>query len=197
VLAVAWTEAKTSWGFIIANNGVVFATAVCRPKRQLVAALVASPTKELLTAIRATLANNNSKGWITVKGGEHNAFLKGAKRGFIHVSASLAKANAAGVACALLHPLTGNPQEEAAEFFNVVVTPSERLSRKFGERLALSISWPTQAEWSEYLLTAGQEAGLVQLLPAAGPDFTRRRAGRQRRYCLAGGHRSRSQGRSN
>ena len=159
----------------IANeSALVFASsAVWSPEDgQLVAALVASPTKELLTAIRATLANNNSKGWVTVKGGEHNAFLRGAKRGFVHVSTPLAKANAAGVACALLHPLTGNPQEEAAEHFYVVVTLSERLSRKFGERLALSISWPTQGEWSEYLLTAGQEAGLVQLLPAAGLDFT-------------------------
>lgn len=171
-----WPEGEDALDVLsIANeSALVFASsAVWSPEDgQLVAALVASPTKELLTAIRATLANNNSKGWITVKGGEHNAFLKGAKRGFIHVSTSLAKANAAGIACALLHPLTGNPQEEAAEHFYVVVTPSERLSRKFGERLALSISWPTQGEWSEYLLTAGQEAGLVQLLPAAGPDFT-------------------------
>ena len=171
-----WTEGENALEVLsIANeSALVFASsAVWSPEDgQLVAALVASPTKELLTAIRATLANNNSKGWITVKGGEHNAFLKGAKRGFIHVSTSLAKANAAGVACSLLHPLTGNPQEEAAEHFYVVVTPAERLSRKFGERLVLSISWPTQVEWSKYLLTAGQEAGLVQLMPTAGPDFT-------------------------
>ena len=173
-----WSEDVGAQDFAplsIANeSALVFASsAVWSPEDwQLVAALVASPTKELLTAIRATLANNNSKGWITVKGGEHNAFLKGAKRGFVHVSTSLTKANTAGIACTLLHPLTGNPQEEAAEHFYVVVTPSERLSCKFGERLALSISWPAQAEWSEYLLTAGQEAGLVQLLPTAGPDFT-------------------------
>ena len=54
----------------IANeSALVFASsAVWLPEDgQIVAAMVAGPTKEFLTAIRATLANNNSKGWITVK----------------------------------------------------------------------------------------------------------------------------------
>ena len=159
----------------IANeSALVFASsAVWSPEDgQLVAALVASPSKELLTAIRATLANNSSKGWITVKGASENAFLRGAKRGFVQVAASLAKTNAQGTAAVLLHPLAGNPQEESAEFFYVVATPAESLPDKFGERLALAIPWPTQPGWSEYLLDAGQEAGLVQLLPVLGPDFS-------------------------
>ncbi len=159
----------------IANeSAMVFASsAVWSPAdSQLVAALVASPTKELLVAIRATLANNSNKGWITVKSPSDNAFLRGAKRGFVHISSSLARANAVGSAAVLLHPLSGNPQEESAEYFYVVALPGESLPDKFGERLALAIPWPTQPTWSKYLLAAGQEAGLLEFLPVAGPDFT-------------------------
>jgi len=158
----------------IANDSaMIFASsAVWSPDdSQLVAALAASPSKELLTAIRATLANNNGKGWISIKGRSHNAYVRGAKRGFIHVSSSLAKANAAGTSAALLHPLSGNPQEEREDHFYVIAAPGEALPVKFNERLALAIAWPTQPAWAEYLLQAGQEADLVQPLPIAGPDF--------------------------
>ena len=159
----------------IANDSAMIfaASAVWSPDdEQLVAALAASPTKELLTAIRATLANNNGKGWLAIKGRSHNAYVRGAKRGFLHVSASLARADTIGTAAVLLHPLCGNPQEQGEAHFYVVAAPGESLAEKFGERLALAIAWPTQPAWAEYLLQAGQKAGLVQRLPTAGPDFT-------------------------
>ena len=175
VWKLEWTEVDTALETLsIANDSaMIFASsAVWSPDdSQLVAALAASPSKELLTAIRATLANNGSKGWISIKGRSLNAYVRGAKRGFIHVSSSLAKANAAGTSAALFHPLSGNPQEECADHFYVVVAPGETLLAKFGERLALAIAWPTKTDWVEYLLQAGQEAGLVQPLPIAGPDF--------------------------
>ena len=159
----------------IANDSAMIfaASAVWSPDdSQLVAALAASPSKELLTAIRATLANHNSKGWITIKGRLHNAFVRGAKRGFLHASSNLARADAAGTAAVLLHPLYGNPGEEGEDHFYVVTASGEALTEKFSERLALAIPWPTQPAWADYLLRSGQEAGLVQQLPVAGPDFT-------------------------
>ncbi len=176
VWKLAWAEDDTAMETLaIANDSaMIFASsAVWSPDdTQLVAALAASSSKELLIAIRATLANNGSKGWLSIKGRSHNAYVRGAKRGFIHVSGSLAKANAAGTSAALLHPLSGNPQEERDDHFYVIATPGEALPAKFNQRLALAIAWPTQPAWAEYLLQAGQEANLVQPLPIAGPDFT-------------------------
>jgi len=176
VWKLEWAEAQDALEpLAIANDSalVFAASAVWSPEdHQLVAALVASPTRELLTAIRATLANNHGKGWITVKGGSHSAYLHSAKRGFLHISSLLAKANAVGLTSVLLHPLSGNPQEETDEYFYVVATPGETLAGKFAERLALAIAWPTRPEWASYLLQAGLEAKLVQNLPVAGPDFT-------------------------
>jgi len=175
VWKLEWAEDQNELEPIsIANDSaLIFASsAVWSPEdHQLVAALIASPTRELLTALRATLANHHGKGWITVKGGSHSAYLHGAKRGFLHVSSQLAKANAVGVTSVLLHPLSGNPQEETEEYFYVVATPGETLAGKFAERLALAIAWPTRPEWAAYLLQAGQEAKLIQNLPVAGPDF--------------------------
>jgi hypothetical protein len=175
VWKLEWPQAENALEVIaIANDSaMIFASsAIWSPEdSQLVAALVASPSKELLTAIRATLANNNNKSWITLKSASESAYLRGAKRGFVQVSASLAKTNAVGTAVVLLHPLAGNPQEESAEHFYVTATPSESFADKFSQRLALAIPWPTQPTWAEYLLTAGQEAGLVELLPNLGPDF--------------------------
>jgi hypothetical protein len=170
-----WPEDEDALQVIaIANeSAMIFASSAIwsLEDSQLVAALVASPSKELLTAIRATLANNSNKAWITIKSASENAFLRGAKRGFVQISASLAKTNAMGTAVVLLHPLAGNPQEQSAEYFYVAAAPCESFADKFSQRLALAIPWPTQPDWAEYLLQAGQEAGLVELLPNLGPDF--------------------------
>jgi hypothetical protein len=140
-------------------------------EQQLVAAQVVTTSQELLKAIKATLANNGNKNYLTVKTPEDNAFLKGAKRGYVSVNNNLSGANAEGTVTALLHPLSGDPQANAAEHFYIVVAPDENISQKFAERLDLAIPWPIQPEWSEYLLEAGQEAELVQVLPGSGKDF--------------------------
>lgn len=57
--------------------------------QQLVAAQVVTTSQELLKAIKATLANNGGKNYLTVKTPDDNAFLRGAKRGFINVSSSM------------------------------------------------------------------------------------------------------------
>ena len=87
------------------------------------------------------------------------------------MSSSLLHANAEGTVTALLHPLSGDPQANPAEHFYIVVAPGETIAQKFSERLDLAIPWPIQPEWADYLLEAGQEAGLVQVLPGSGTDF--------------------------
>ena len=140
--------------------------------QQLVAAQVVTPSKDLLKAIKASLAKNSSKEYLTVKTPDDSAFLKSAKRGFITAGNSLSQVNADGTVTALLHPLTGDPQSNAADYFYIVVTKNEALSAKFAERLDLAIPWPIQPEWSDYLLEAGQEVELVQVLPYSGNDFS-------------------------
>jgi len=175
VWKLEWAE-ETELDVIRISNesAMIFASgAVWSPDdQQLVAALAVSSSRELLQAIKATLANNSNKSYLTVRSTSGGAYLKGAKRGFAHASSSLSKVNAQGTAIALLHPLAGNPQEEAADHFYVVAAAGESLPDKFGERLALAVPWPTRPEWSAHLLAAGQEAELVQPLPTAGVDFS-------------------------
>jgi hypothetical protein len=140
-------------------------------EQQLVAAQVVTTSQELLKAIKATLANNGSKNYLTVKTPEDSAYLRGARRGYVSVNNSLASANADGTVTALLHPLSGDPQANSAGHFYLVVAPGENISQKFVERLDLAIPWPIQPEWAEYLLEAGQIADLVFLLPGSGKDF--------------------------
>jgi hypothetical protein len=140
--------------------------------QQLVAAQVVTTGPELLKAIKATLANNNSKNFLTVKSPDGDAFLKGAKRGYVAMGNNLAGANAEGTVTTLLHPLTGDPQANSAEYFYIVVAPGENAPHKFAERLDLAIPWPIQAEWADYLLEAGQTHDLVYVLPDSGKDFT-------------------------
>jgi hypothetical protein len=139
--------------------------------QQLVAAHVVTTSQDLLKAIRASLANNSSKNYITVKTPDDSAFLKGARRGFTVVSSSLSQANADGTVTAMLHPLAGDPQTNTADYFYLVTTPNENLHQKFAERLDLAIPWPIQPEWAECLLEAGQEEGLVEVLSSVGSDF--------------------------
>ena len=155
------------------DSAMVFASSAVwsLQDQQLVAAQVVSASQELLKAIKATLANNNSKSFLTVKTPEDSAYLKSAKRGYVAVSNPLHAANAEGTVTALLHPLSGDPQANTAEHFFLVATPEESLSQKFTERLDLSIPWPIQPEWADYLLEAGAKAGLVEVLPVFGKDF--------------------------
>jgi hypothetical protein len=139
---------------------------------QLVAAQVVTTSQELLKAIKATLANNNAKSYLSLKAPDDNTYLKGARRGFITVSNSLANANAEGTVTVLLHPLSGDPQAQTQEHFYVVGSTVEPIAQKFCERLDLAIPWPLQPTWSDYLLEAGQEADLVEVLPCAGTDFS-------------------------
>jgi hypothetical protein len=141
-------------------------------EQQLVAAHVVTAHTDLLKAVKATLAKNGGKDFLTVKAPEADAFLRGARRGFISVNNNLTAANAEGTVTALLHPLSGDPQANTAEHFYLVVSPEEKLPEKFAERLDLAIPWPIRAEWADYLLEGGQEAGLVHVLPGSGEDFT-------------------------
>jgi hypothetical protein len=156
------------------DSAMVFASSAIwsLDEQQLVAAQVVSTSGELLKAIKATLANNNSKSFISIKTPDDSAYLKGARRGYVAIGNNLAQANAEGTVIALLHPLSGDPQANTADYFYLVATPGESLSQKFAERLDLAIPWPIQPEWAEYLLEVGKKAGLVQALPVSGTDFS-------------------------
>ena len=67
-----------------------------------------------------------------------------------------------------------SPEKHTCSFEHlyIVIAPGESLKDKFSERLDLAIPWPIQPEWAEYLLEAGQEKDLVQVLPSSGTDFT-------------------------
>jgi hypothetical protein len=150
---------------------VVCASAAWDPDgKQLVAATLVAPEQQSLRAITATLATNSKKGLtLTVAGLSH--YLNNARRGFTAVAGGLAQAGAEGYVLTLRHPLAGNPQEQTADHFYVLVTQGQTLATVFSERLALAIPWPTKPEWAEYLLTAGQEQELLRHLETSGPDF--------------------------
>ncbi len=137
---------------------------------QLVAATLVSPEAQSLRAITATLATNAKKSLtITIDGESH--FIQNTRRGFIRVSGNLSAVGAEGHILSLLHPLTGNPQEQSDDVFYVVASQAETLPTKFAERLNLAIPFPVKPEWAEYLLDAGLQAGLVQELSQTGDDF--------------------------
>jgi hypothetical protein len=155
------------------DSAMLFASSAIwdEDEQQLVATQVVTTSQDLLKAIKATLANNNNKSYLTVKTPDDNAYLKGARRGFVTVSNNLTQANAEGTVTALLHPLSGDPQPNSSEHFYVVVSPEEEIAKKFIERLELAIPWPLQPEWTAYLLEEWEKSGLVQLLPSVGSDF--------------------------
>jgi hypothetical protein len=140
--------------------------------QQLVATQVVTTSQDLLKAIKATLAKNSGKDYLTIKTPDDSAYLKGARKGFLTVSNNLSQANAEGTVNALLHPLSGDPQAQTFDHFYLVITPEEDVHKKFVERLDLAIPWPLQPEWAEYLLEAGKKERLVEVLLASGKDFT-------------------------
>jgi hypothetical protein len=137
---------------------------------QLVAATLVSPSTQSLRAITATLATNSKKGLsLSVDGSSH--YLQNARRGFTAVSGSLTASGAEGNVLTIVHPLTGNPQEQPADYFYILAPKGQDLAAGFIKHLALAIPWPTQPEWTAYLMQAGSEKQLVRTLDTRGPDF--------------------------
>jgi len=136
----------------------------------LVAATLVSPSTQSLRAITATLATNAKKGLtLSVDGSSH--YLQNARRGYIAVSGSLSASGAEGNVQTIVHPLAGNPQDQPADHFYVLAPKGQDLAAVFIERLALAIPWPTQPEWTGYLMEAGSEKELLRALDKSGPDF--------------------------
>lgn len=159
----------------IANDSaMLFATSASWSPEdgQLVAALVPYTSPELFKAIKASLSTNSNRQWVSVRPpmGE-TAVVKSAKRGFTTIGNTFSDANAKGLVTAMLHPLTGNPQEQTETFFYLVVTPGEVQAQKFVERLNLAVPWPVQPEWADYLFNTGIQQGLIEPLPSSGDDF--------------------------
>jgi hypothetical protein len=137
---------------------------------QLVAATLVSPSTQSLRAITATLSTNSKKSLtLSVDGSSH--YLQNTRRKFTAVSGSLSASGAEGHLLSIVHPLTGNPQEQPADFFYVLAPKGQKLAEVFGERLALAIPWPTQPDWTGYLMEAGTEKELIRSLDACGRDF--------------------------
>lgn len=137
---------------------------------QLVAATLISPSTQSLRAITATLATNSKRGLtLSVDGTSH--YLQNARRGYTAISGSLSASGADGNVLTILHPLAGNPQEQTADHFYVVVSKAQELAVVFFERLALAIPWPTRPEWTPYLMEEGCAKELIFYLSKRGPDF--------------------------
>ena len=69
----------------------------------------------------------------------------------------MAASGAEGHLLSIVHPLTGNPQEQPADFFYVLAPKGRNLAEVFSERLALAIPWPTRSDWIGYLMEVGAE----------------------------------------
>lgn len=169
---------------IALSNGHARATvlgAVWSPQdQQLVAVLLAAPDKLALTALKAELEKHNKNSFVSLSG-DAKAELAGAKRGYVHISASLEKAHAQGHVLAMLHwkahdprliqPAKASDSKEPAqaECFYVVARHGDCLAALFLERLQLALAWPLQPAWAEPLLRLGQEEELVEFLPVGRP----------------------------
>jgi hypothetical protein len=137
---------------------------------QLVAATLVSPSTQSMRAITSTLSTNSKKSLtLSVDGASH--YLQNTRRGFTAVSGSLTASGAEGHLLSIAHPLTGNPQEQPADFFYALAPKGQKLADVFNERLALAVPWPTQPDWTGYLMEVGTEKNLVRPLDACGPDF--------------------------
>lgn len=146
---------------------------------QLVAALFAASDAQIYKAVMAGLMTNSSKPgktWLRYDKGRRIS-LASARGRYARVSRSMSESNAAGNAMAVLHPKAGNPREFTGDFY-VVADQEEGLRQKFQQRLDMALELPAKAEWADYLLTAGQGAGLVTSLPAFGACFSGLRVSR-------------------
>jgi len=150
---------------------VVCSSAVWDPDRHaLVAVTLVSPEQQSLRAITATLCTNSKKS-LTLSVDNKTQSLENTRRKYIAVSGNLAAVGAEGHLVTLLHPLTGNPQEEASEAFYIVTAQGEALPARFAERLNLAIPYPVRSAWAAYLLEQGLQENLVRKLSLAGEDF--------------------------
>lgn len=141
-------------------------------KCQLVAALFAASDVQVSKAVMAGLMTNSDKigkTWLR-EGYGPRVSLASAKGRYTRVSRSLAESHAAGNALAVLHPKAGNPREFAGDFY-VVAVQGEDLRQKFQQRLDMALELPVKAEWADYLLYAGEDAGLVTGLSQFGAAF--------------------------
>jgi hypothetical protein len=171
-----WDEAeldKRLHDLRLANDhvSVVCSSAVWDPDRHaLVAVTMVSPEQQSLRAITATLCTNSKKS-LTLSVDNKTQALENTRRKYIAVSGNLAAVGAEGHLVTLLHPLSGNPQEEASEAFYIVTAQGEPLPARFAERLNLAIPYPVRDTWAEYLLEHGLQENLVRKLSLAGDDF--------------------------
>lgn len=150
---------------------VVCSSAVWDPDRHaLVAVTLVSPEQQSLRAITATLCTNSKKS-LTLSVDNQTQALENTRRKYLAVSGNLAAVGAEGHLVTLLHPLSGNPQEEASEVFYIVTAQGELLPDRFAERLNLAIPYPVRNAWAAYLLEQGLQESLVRKLSLAGDDF--------------------------
>ncbi|MDX9993413.1 MAG: hypothetical protein RBS68_15335 [Anaerolineales bacterium] len=176
VCRLEWDEAeldKRLHDLRLANDhvSVVCSSAVWDPDRHaLVAVTLVSPEQQSLRAITATLCTNSKKS-LTLSVDNKTQALENTRRKYIAVSGNLAAVGAEGHLVSLLHPLSGNPQDEASEAFYIVTAQGEPLPARFAERLNLAIPYPVRDAWAEYLLEQGFQENLVRKLSLAGDDF--------------------------
>ena len=155
------------------EHALVFGhSAVWSPSdNQLVAASLVATSSQTMKAIMATLATNSLQ-FINLYIPGETVVLQNARRGFIHVGASLEKVNSKGTVQVILHPAAGDPRLAKENYFYLVDDGEQNdFPGLFAERLNTAITWPVKPEWADYLLQAGMDTHLVEGLPCIGPDF--------------------------
>ena len=143
---------------------------------ELVATQIVPVDKQSLKALRATLAQNSKKNWISIgyKGSSYGGSrIRGSKKGFLTIGSSTMKEGAVGAVVAMLNPVTGDPQLWSEKHFYIVTVKDEDLFPKFVKHLDLCIPWPILESWSEYLLEEGTNKSLIDDLVQYGDEFDR------------------------
>jgi hypothetical protein len=108
-------------------------------EQQLVATQVVTTSQELLKAIKATLATNNSKSYLTVKTPDDSAYLKGARRGYIASQQPGAGQRRWDGHCPAASA-ERRPTGHTFEFFYLVVASPEELSQRSSSN---GSTWPS------------------------------------------------------
>jgi len=177
----SWETAQNEKGdtLRVFNDSIqaIASAAICDENRMQLVALQYMPNDaQIAKAIRATLANNNSKEFITISGAGERYTLRGAKKGFpaavVNTKSKTTQGASVGVVV-LVNPLTGDPQLWTEDYFYVIATPNQDLEAEFVTRLNLALPWPVQPEWANYLLAEGRSGDLVQDLAIIGDEFAK------------------------
>lgn len=158
--------------YLSTTHVMIHATSVCYDpqRRHIVAAQIITTDKGIFKALMATLAKSSGESQLRIWNTDNNLNLLGLKRSYKTISTTLSSRSAEGTVTVLLHPLTGDPAQETADYFYVLADNRDQLTQQFVDRLNLAIPWPIADDWGDAIFNAGLQAGLIKSLDHIGDD---------------------------